>query len=324
MHCGGMGRGRLVCYTRSMQSSITSRAFSGADDLRRAADFILALGGPVAGHWHIGDFWWKLYQNEVFDPARDLRLWEDPQGRLLALAWFEEYDGVDWQLHPELERDASQRDRIQDEILGWGAAHPERRVGEDGPELWTWALDEGDEERIAFLTGRGFKPDAFHMLQMCCDLSRPKREAPLPDGWTVRHVGGEQEWEERVEAHREVWHPSRVTLAAYRCLRACAGYTPELDLIAVSPEADTFGAYALVWHDPANRTGEFEPVGTRPAYRRMGLGRAVIIEGLRRLRDRGCDAAVVYSVHDNEVSTKLYESAGFSTFNRARLYGKKL
>lgn len=64
------------------------------------------------------------------------------------------------------------------------------------------------------------------------------------------------------------------------------------------------------------------PVGTRPAYRRMGLGKAVIVEGLRRLRDRGCETAVVCSVHDNEASTKLYESACFRTFNRVRLYGK--
>lgn len=307
-----------------MQPSITSRPLAGGVDLRRASDFILSLGGPLAGHWHIGDFWWKLYQNEAFDPTRDIRLWEDSEGRLLCLAWFEEYDGVDWQLHPELERDASLRDRVQDEVLAWGAAHPERRIGEDGPELWTWGLDRGDEERIAFLAGRGFEYDTFHTLQMSRDLSAPIPDAILPDGWTVRHVGCEEEWGERVEAHRAVWRPSRVTLPAYRRLRACAGYAPKLDLVAVAPDGETVGSYALVWHDPTNRTGEFEPVGTRPAYRKMGLGKAIIFEGLRRLRDRGCETAIVYSIHDNEASTKLYDSAGFRTFNRARLYGKKL
>lgn len=139
----------------------------------------------------------------------------------------------------------------------------------------------------------------------------------------MRHVGGEEEWEARVEAHREVWRPSRVTLPAYRRLRACGGYAPELDLVAEGQDGD-FGSYALVWHDRVNRTGEFEPVGTRAAFRRKGLGKAVIFEGLRRLRALGCEWAVVYSVHDNEPARKLYESIGFRTFNSAYLYGKKL
>jgi ribosomal protein S18 acetylase RimI-like enzyme len=44
-------------------------------------------------------------------------------------------------------------------------------------------------------------------------------------------------------------------------------------------------ASALVWYDETNWTAELEPVGTDPAYRRQGLGRAVSMFGLARLAD---------------------------------------
>jgi mycothiol synthase len=138
----------------------------------------------------------------------------------------------------------------------------------------------------------------------------------------VREVGGKEEWEERVETHREVWHPSKVTLDAYRRLREAPGYDPRLDLVAVAPDG-TFGSYCICWFDPHSRTGLFEPVGTRSACRGLGLGKAVMHEGLRRLRELGARTAFVLAVHDNEAARNLYESVGFETVNTERLYGKK-
>jgi mycothiol synthase len=85
-----------------------------------------------------------------------------------------------------------------------------------------------------------------------------------------------------------------------------------------------FGAYCLCWYDPVSRTGLFEPLGTRPAHRRLGLGRGVMIEGLRRLRALGSETALVTAFSENRAATGLYESVGFRTVGREHLYGKKL
>lgn len=296
-------------------TALSSRPYADAD-LPRVVAFLQATGGPERGYDHVGDFLWRLYQNTVFDPARDIRLWDDEHGGLLAIAWFEEPDGVTMDVHPSFQGSGV----LEGPILEWAASHPARLDGVG--ELWTWGWERGDDRLVAYLATRGFARDPFHMLAMRRDLSAPIPDAPLPHGWSVRAVGGEEEWAERVEIHREVWHPSRVTLAAYRRLREAPGYAPDLDLVAAAPD-DAFGAYCICWYDPVNRTGEFEPVGTRPAHRRKGLGRAVILEGLRRLRDRGAETAYVYSVHTSDASTRLYESAGFEVFNRAYLYGRK-
>jgi ribosomal protein S18 acetylase RimI-like enzyme len=139
----------------------------------------------------------------------------------------------------------------------------------------------------------------------------------------VRNVGGEEEWEERVNLHREVWHPSRVTLDAYRRLQGVEGYAHDLDLMAVSPEG-AFGSYCIIWYDPVTQIGEFEPVGTRSAYRKMGLGKAVLREGLRRLRSRGARTAVIYTSDTNEPAVKLYESVGFRIRDRFLQYSRVL
>jgi mycothiol synthase len=154
-------------------------------------------------------------------------------------------------------------------------------------------------------------------------LSEPIPAATPPPGVTVRHVGAEDEWAERVATHREVWHPSKVTLEAYRRLRASPGYIPALDLVAATPDG-TFASYCICWLDPVNRTGEFEPVGTRPAFRRQGLGGAVIGEGLRRLKAHGASEAIVYTPHSNAAAVALYESAGFRIVGREYDYARRV
>jgi hypothetical protein len=48
-----------------------------------------------------------------------------------------------------------------------------------------------------------------------------------------------------------------------------------------------------VWPDDENGVGLFEPVGTRPEFRRRGLGTAVCMIGLQRLYEEGMRYAVV-------------------------------
>jgi ribosomal protein S18 acetylase RimI-like enzyme len=93
------------------------------------------------------------------------------------------------------------------------------------------------------------------------------------------------------------------------------GYECDLDLVAVAPDG-TFGAFCMCWVDPVNMSGEFEPVGTRPAFRRKGMARAVLHEGLRRMKARGCTTALVWCEGDNQATQRLYESVGFRQAKR--------
>ena len=112
----------------------------------------------------------------------------------------------------------------------------------------------------------------------------------LPPGFTLRSMADEDE----VEARRAVLglsfghaDPAEwVTPETYRELQRAPDYRKELDLYVAAPDG-AFSACCVAWYDPVNRVGTFEPVGTHPAYRRMGLGRAVITEGIDRLAALG-------------------------------------
>jgi ribosomal protein S18 acetylase RimI-like enzyme len=59
----------------------------------------------------------------------------------------------------------------------------------------------------------------------------------------------------------------------------------------------------------------FGPVGTHPAHRRRSLAKALMYEGLRRLKALKINLAYVDCDLDL-AANRLYESAGFTSFDR--------
>jgi ribosomal protein S18 acetylase RimI-like enzyme len=68
------------------------------------------------------------------------------------------------------------------------------------------------------------------------------------------------------------------------------------------------------------REGWTDPIGIHPDFRRMGLGRALLLEGFRRLKDHGMDTAVLTTGEWNTNARNLFESVGFVTQYREQRY----
>ena len=69
-------------------------------------------------------------------------------------------------------------------------------------------------------------------------------------------------------------------------------------------------SFCTIWLDEANRAGVFEPVGSHPDHRRRGLGRAVMWEGLQRLREWGATSAAVDTGY-RAPAVAFYRAVGF-------------
>ncbi|MBK8836608.1 MAG: GNAT family N-acetyltransferase [Anaerolineae bacterium] len=274
-------------------------------DVERLKDFLMASRPHGrAAYLHVGDLLWGMRMHTQMNPQRDHRIWFDARGGVAGFARLYRLTDLMMQVLPSLRGTGM----LEDEMLAWALA--ERAgpgaAGEPTPAITT-AAAESDTATISWLRSHGFVPNGDDLAILIRPLVDPVERVDLTDGAVVRAVAGEAEYPERVSIHREVWAPSRVTAEGYALTRGAPGYEPELDL-AVALPGGTFAAYCVCWLDPVNRVGEFEPVGTRPAYRRKGYGRAVLLEGLRRMRERGMREGLVYCKAHN---VDFYQSAGF-------------
>jgi len=94
---------------------------------------------------------------------------------------------------------------------------------------------------------------------------------------------------------------------------------PNVDLnlkVAVVAPNGNFASYCGMWYDPAAGFAVIEPVATDPEYRRMGLGKAAVLEGIKRVGELGCKKAFVGS------SQQFYYSIGLRPFATATLWVK--
>jgi ribosomal protein S18 acetylase RimI-like enzyme len=255
-----------------------------------------ALEGPDVAT-HVGDLAWRLTREDL---AWKRHLWFDGD-RCVAWAWLERPATLDYEVH------RYQREALQHEVLGWFESEAE------GDVLTAYALEPNGLTAWGYERPEPYTWYAYHVRE----LDQAPRDPVVPEGFRLRTVGDGDDFRKRVEVHRAVWAPSRVTEAVYRRVTQAWPYRAELDCVVEAPDG-TFAAYVLCWYDDANRVGELEPVGTHPGYRRRGLGAAVCTYALQRLRDTGARQAVVYAGgRDQDAPARaLYERVGFRSHTR--------
>ena len=259
------------------------------------------------------------------DSARDLRLWEDADGQLVGFGqiWLppageQTLDaGLYWRVHP-----AARHGGVEDEILDWGAERAREVARERGvaARLRSGVRDGYDYGRDVLV--RHGMVQVRYFFQMKRPLDQPIDEARLPEGFALRHVAGEADVRAWVEAYNlsfvDHWGHHERTVEGHAHWLTHPSYNQERDLIAVAPDG-TIAAFCFCMVDPADnaRNGRNEGwigiLGTRRGYRKIGLGRAMLLAGLHRLKAEGVDTAKLNVDADNPTGAlRLYESAGFA------------
>lgn len=89
-----------------------------------------------------------------------------------------------------------------------------------------------------------------------------------------------------------------------------------LKVAVVAPDGD-FVSYCGMWYDEEAGYGVIEPVATDPDYRRKGLGKAAVLEGIRRVADRGAKEVYVGS------NQQFYYSLGMRPYKGATKWIKR-
>lgn len=286
----------------------TQRFYRGEADYAAMHRLIADSYKLVGPHHYIlqGDLdWWRAFVDApVFMPT--VPLWFAGE-TLVGFVWPGQA-AVDLMLHPQ--------HREAEPLMVAYAEEHFRKAGEEGEgETLMLSSLESDAQRNRLLAEQGFERSSDFLASHIFDFDGPPPAPQLPDGYTLRDMGGDADWEKRVALHRAAFHPSKFTLEKYQAARNGPTYRPDLDLVAVAPNGD-YAAYTTVWFEEENRVALYEPVGCHPDYQRRGLGRAVLYEGLRRLYELGATRAHVGSWMDDSSGAQLYRAAGFHLINR--------
>jgi GNAT superfamily N-acetyltransferase len=91
----------------------------------------------------------------------------------------------------------------------------------------------------------------------------------------------------------------------------------DLKIAVVAPDGNLV-SFCGMFYEPTGRFGYVEPVATDPLYRRMGLGKAAVLEGIRRCYELGATTAYV----GNDLP--IYLATGFKVIYTSQCWKKYL
>ncbi|MBU0935247.1 MAG: hypothetical protein KKI09_08920 [Spirochaetes bacterium] len=302
------------------------RNYQGPEDFIKIRDFLkdayYSFGKPL--NWGLERWNWGRFHPCMFEgdsTARKshidhfenaVRIWEQA-GQIVALLNTEwrEANGEFW-----VQRVPSAA-VLLDEIL----AEAERYMANPADGKLLLDIYDHDTQLLAAAEKRGYqRPEDCGYWS---EIDIEAEQIPLlPPGFSIHSMA---EAESRLDLRCKAQglgfnHPDPAewsTPEEYALVQTAPDYHAEQDLYVLAPDGQ-YASVCIVWYDDKNRFGVYEPVCTPPDFRRMGLGRAVIQEGLNRLYRLGARKAYVGSGQD------FYSAIGFRRNYISRQWTKQL
>jgi predicted N-acetyltransferase YhbS len=296
---------------------VTLRQFRGGADYEAVSQFLTGLYEPENrdGNW-FQSMWEYNYTHMGFDEALAGRIgiWEE-DGRIVGLATYESRLGEAFlNTHPDYVH-------LKPEMLTYAEEHLSA-CGDDGRRRLKAYVNDFDRAFEDAVVARGYREDpGSHRPMSCFTIPSPFPEIAVAEGFHLQSLADENDLRKvnRV-LYRGFEHPGEPPdklIEGRRKMQSGPNCRLDLVIVAVAPKGD-FVSFCGMWYDPANRFGYVEPVATDPSYRRRGLGRACVLEGIRRCGELGVTVAYVGS------DQPFYLSFGFRKLFTVNCWLKQL
>ena len=223
-------------------------------------------------------------------------LWEE-DGRIVALATFEDQPGYAWLVADDA------HEHLKPEMLLYAREYLSR----DG--AIRVSINDCDRPLQRFALQQGFRPTQEKEPLAAMDITDEITRYTLPEGYRI--VSFDEEFDVR-KYNRVLWRgfnhegpaPDDDGMLEWRmnCLTS-----PHANLnlaIAVVAPSGEYVSHSYMWYQNGDEYAILEPMATDPDYRRMGLGRAALLEGIRRCGQLGAQVAFA------GLSQQFYYSVG--------------
>ena len=193
-----------------------------------------------------------------------------------------------------------------------------RQILADAPDQLT-AWSHGDHPAARVLANRYRLAAARTLLQLGASLTREIPAEAAPAAHSGARIGAfrpgvdDEEW---VALNALVFasHPEQgsLTRADLAARQTEPWFDPGDFLLARDEATGALIGYTWLKIEPGSPTGEIYVIGVHPDAAGRGLGRALLLAGMERLRDRGCTSATLYVEAHNTPAVNLYRSLGFT------------
>jgi len=166
-------------------------------------------------------------------------------------------------------------------------------------------------------------------LRMRRPLDEPIDEPVVPPGFAIRPLAGFTELPAWIELYDAIFGPGRAPSQRRAATMRDQDYNAALDLVAVDANERLV---AMCWTSIAGYEathcgtieGRMGPTAVAENYRRIGLGRAIVLSGLRALREHGAQVAMLETDMDNVAAQRVYGAAGYRRGHTACWYAREV
>ena len=282
----------------------------------------------------------RTWEHPKFNLSTDSRLVFAPDEKLIGYAHVRDVKDppVDVFSGRSVHPDFDDAEWLWDDLFSWIEAEA-RRVIPKAPEDALIALIAGTSEQDLTnqreLERHGFEHNrTFH--RMTTGFEEPATPVSLPDGIAIRTFKPGADDKALVTAYREAFvdhygiltQPFETELEEGRDLMREDDFDPSLWFLATdTTEGDAIAGlcvcHAKSREDPER--GQINDLGVRPAWRRRGIGRGLLLHAFSELASRGIQGAVLTVDTENKSGAPaLYERVGMQSVRASLTYVKEL
>ena len=257
-------------------------------------------------HYH------PLFDESLKTAFSNAGVWES-NGSIVGVVHFEHRPGrIFFQVHPDLGQLKPEILEYAETYLSVGDSDRRRKI-----EIW---VNDFDIRFQSVVRERGYRlVEGIKDFWSILEIRSPFPAIKLPDGFRLQSLADENNLNKLHRVlHRGFNHPGEPPadgLVGRERMQSAPNYRKDLNIVAVAPDG-AYASYCGMWQDHANRVASVEPVCTDPDYRRMGLGTAVVLEGIRRC---GAEGATIATVGSDQ---PFYMSMGFKKLFDINLWAR--
>lgn len=276
--------------------SIKFRKYNISNDFKAVSSFLIEHYQPDNKDGNFLEPAWEYLHGHPYLDEKSLDkigVWED-SGRIVGVVHYEHKLGeAFFEIHPGYTHLKPEMLEHAEKYL-YGKTKQRRRYIKA-------FVNDFDEEFEALVKSRGYeKDDTLARLMSQLKITRPFRpDTPLPDGFRLNSLAEDNDL---AKLDRLIWRgfdhgdePPEIEIEKRKKQQLVPNYRKDLNIIIVASDGN-YVAYAGTWFEATNRFAYVEPVCTDPDYRRRGLGKAAVLEGIRRCGELGAEVAYVGNV----------------------------